>query len=54
MARERESDDEMILRPVSELPFSTQLAVMPDGQAALAIGASCVGQCSKLREKGEK
>jgi len=23
-------------------------------QAALAIGASCVGQCSKLREKGKK
>jgi len=36
----------MILRPVSELPFFTRLAVMADG-------AGCVGQCSKLREKGE-
>ena len=33
--------------PKTKRSFFTQLAVMPDG-------ASCVGQCSKLREKGKK
>jgi len=36
-----EGDDEMILRPVSELPHFTQLAVMADG-------AGCVGHRSQL------